>query len=301
MNSTRNKIEELIDRLMVLIADKKYVKTIESGHNFFVNGLSENTIEIGFNDWLIFDYVFDNGSSFINELYINGNLKDDEKEVLKAIENSVFSVFDVIQSEKNIFIKDIFTRTDYLIENIEDIDRNPLIARVINYKNKNYILSIVNEWAEDSGVSIRKSIYEKYNEFCGEYGNVSIEGFLKKNTIAIYKYLMIYKDIEVKSVFQDEEFYLHLATYRIIDSEMFNTIINETNNIVFQTDEYNNNIYELYIEDVILSEIEVMNDIFSVECRSEDDLIEVIKEIDKVFNKSVIKIKEEILNIEDLI
>jgi hypothetical protein len=301
MNNLKNKIDELLEKLLILTTNKQYLEEINTGEEIFINALPEDTIKIGFNDWLILDYSFKNGGSFINELLMNGNLKDDEKILLNSIKNSIFSVFTVMESERHTFIKDIFTKEDYLIENISDIDRNPIIARVIKYNKKNYIIDIINDWAEESEKSIRKSIYEKYNEFCSKFQNVSIDEFIKKNPIAIYKYLMIYKDIEMKSVFQDEEFFLHVTTYNIVNKDIFDDSIAKSKNIVFQTDGYVNDIYELYIDDMILCEIEVINNNFEIECRNKEDLIEAMKEIDKVFDKNVIKLKEEVLNVEDLI
>jgi hypothetical protein len=301
MNNLKNKIDKLLEKLLILTTNKRYLEEIHTGEEMFINALPEGTVKIGFNDWLILDYSFENGGSFIDELFASGNLSDDEKILLNSIKNSIFSVFTVMESERHTFIKDVFTREDYLIENISDIDRNPIIARVIKYNKKNYIIDTINDWAEESEKSIRKSIYEKYNEFCSKFQNISIDEFIKKNPIAIYKYLMIYKDIEMKSVFQDEEFFLHVATYNIVNKDIFNDSIAKSKNIIFQTDDYKNDIYELYIDDMILCEIEVINDNFEIECRNKEDLIDAMIEIDKVFDKNVIKLKEEILNVEDLI
>jgi len=240
-----------------------------------------------------------NGSSFIDELLMN-NLIDDI-ELAEAAKNSMLSVFKVFELEKYSYIKDVFTKEDYMVENVMDIDRNPVIARVITYKKKNYIIEVVNEWAEESEDSIRKSIYEKYNEYCSKISNIEISEFLRKNSIIIYKYLMIYKDVKIKSVFQDEEFFLHLATYSIIDIEIFNKLINEAENIVFQTDEYDNEIYELSVDKVVICEIEVINNLFEIQCRNNEDLLESMNEIEKTLKNSIVKLKEEILNVEDLI
>ena len=299
MNNTKNKIDELYEKLLVLVSDKKYIEEIKKAHDLFSNGLDEEAVEIGFNQWLMFDYVFQNGSSFIDELLMN-NLIDDI-ELAEAAKNSMLSVFKVFELEKYSYIKDVFTKEDYMVENVMDIDRNPVIARVITYKKKNYIIEVVNEWAEESEDSIRKSIYEKYNEYCSKISNIEISEFLRKNSIIIYKYLMIYKDVKIKSVFQDEEFFLHLATYSIIDIEIFNKLINEAENIVFQTDEYDNEIYELSVDKVVICEIEVINNLFEIQCRNNEDLLESMNEIEKTLKNSIVKLKEEILNVEDLI
>ncbi len=299
MNNIKKKIDELYEKLLMLVSDEKYLDEIERAHDFFSNGLEEETVEIGFNQWLMFDYVFQNGSSFIDELLMNDLL--DDTELVMAAKNSILSVFKVFELERYTYIKDVFTKEDYMIENMMDIDRNPIIARVITYKKKNFIIEVVNEWAEESEDSIRKSIYEKYNEYCSKIKNTEINEFLRKNAIIIYKYLMIYKDIKIKSVFQDEEFFLHLATYSIINMDMFNKSINESENIVFQTDEYDNDIYELSMENVVICEIEVISNNFEIQCRNNEDLVESMNEIDRIFKNSIVKLKEEVLNVEDLI
>jgi len=295
------KIEEILDELLLLTSKKEYLDEIEKAHDLYMKGLPEGTIELGFNNWLIFDYKFENGSSFIQEYYKNSNLNEVEISLLEAIENSTFSVFKVIETDQRKFLKDVFTREDYIIDNENRIDRDPIIARIINFDHKNIIIEVIEKWAESSEKGIKQAILKKYNEIYSENRNMSIGEFIQKNEIVIYKYLMIYKDVEIKSVFEDEEYYVYQTKYKILDSDEFYKAINSSKPFVFQTEEFKNEIYELYQDKALLAEIEIINDKFNVECRSQEELDESNLLIETILSDSVLKLKDEVLNIEDLI
>jgi hypothetical protein len=285
----------------LLTSKNEYLDEIEKAHDLYMKGLPEGTIELGFNNWLIFDYKFDNGSSFIEEYYKNNNLNDVEISLLQAIENSTFSVFRVIETDQRKFLKDVFTKEDYIIDNEKRIDRAPIIARIINFKQKNIIVEVIEKWAESSEKGIKQAILKKYNEIFSENRNMGIDEFIQKNAIVIYKYLMIYKDVEIKSVFEDEEYYVYQTLYKILVSDVFYKKIKSSKAFVFQTDEFKNKIYELYQDKALLAEIEIINDKFNVECRSQEELNESNLLIETILSDSVLKLKDEVLNIEDLI
>ena len=296
-----NTIEVIIDDLLLLTSKGEYSDEIEKAYELYMQGLPEGTIELGFNDWLIFDYIFENGSSFIKEYYKKNDLDQETIGLLNAIENSVFSVFNVIETDQRKFLKDIFTREDYIIKNEMKIDRNPIIARLINYKNDNIIIDVIEKWAESSEKGIRQAILKKYNEIYSENRDMTIGDFVQNNAIVIYKYLMIYKDVEIKSIFEDEEYHVYQSKYRILDSSKFYKTINDSDVFVFQTDEFKNEIYELYDEQLILAEIEIINNKFNVECRSQEELDQANLKLETVLSDIVLKLKDEVLNIEDLI
>jgi hypothetical protein len=295
------KIEEILDELLLLTSKGEYSDEIEKAYELYMKGLPEGTIELGFNNWLIFDYKFENGSSFIQEYYKNSNLNEVEISLLEAIENSTFSVFKVIETDQRKFLKDVFTREDYIIDNENRIDRDPIIARIINFDHKNIIIEVIEKWAETSEKGIKQAILKKYNEIYAENRNMDIGEFVQNNAIIIYKYLMIYKDVEIKSVFEDEEYYVYQSKYKILESDEFHQAINESKAFVFQTDEFKNEIYELYEDNIVLAEIEIINDKFNVECRSQEELDQANLKLENILSDSVLKLKDEVLNIEDLI
>lgn len=295
------KIENLLDELLLLTSKEEYSEEIEKAYESYMKGLPEGTIELGFNNWLIFDYQFENGSSFIQEFYNKNDLTEIEVSLLKAIENSTFSVFKVMETDQRRFLKDVFTKEDYIIDNENRIDRDPIIARIINFDHKNIIIEIIEKWAETSEKGIKQALLKKYNEIFSENRNKDIGDFVQNNTIIIYKYLMIYKDVETKSVFEDEEYYVYQSKYKIVDADKFQQVINQSKDVVFQTDEFENEIYELYKDKIVLAEIEIINDKFYVECRSQDELDQANLKLENILLDSVLKLKDEVLNIEDLI
>lgn len=298
-NSILDLFEQLFEEIMVFISKDEFKDEVKRAHNVYIKGLSDDIIELGFNEWLVFDYNLKNGKSFIDKFANENDLDLNKMKLLESMKKSVFSAFKVMKNSKNKFLKDIFTKMDYKIE--DNLSQQLVIARLINYENVNYIFNLYKEWEETSEDSIKKSILKKYNEYCSNYNNISIDDFIKNNTVALYKYLMIYKDIEIKSVFQDEEFFVYQGKYLISNYEKFINIINNTDKIVFQTDEFDSDIYELYSEGIVLSEIEVIKDKIALECRSKEELDTAMEIINELFNDVLVKIGEEVLNVEDLI
>jgi len=295
------KIEKILDELLLLTSEEKYSDEIKKAHNIYMKGMPEGTIELGFNNWLILDYKFGNNSSFIKEYRKKNDLDDEALLILKALQNSTFSVFSVIETEKRRFLKDIFTKKDYKIINEEKIDRDPIISRLIKFEKHYVIVDIIEKWAESSEKGIQQAILKKYNEVYSKNKSLTIGNFIQKNSIVIYKYLMIYKDVEIKSVFEDEEYYVHQSKYKILDVDRFMSQIHEIGDFIFQTDEFENEIFELYDDNVLLAEIEVINNVFNVECRNKEDLDQSNLKLKTLLSDVVLKLKDEVLNIEDLI
>lgn len=301
MDKIMEKFNDLTEELLILTTENQYIDEIKHAHDVFMQGLPEDTVEIGFNQWLIFDYFFRNGSTFINELYKRKPENSDDINYLKALEQSTFSVFQIHEGNKQSFLKEIFTKNDYKIENSISQHSSPLIARVVTLNRKHYLLNTVDIWQESSIKSIRQSILKKYNEVHNTDKSITIERFIKEYSMVLYKYLMIYKDAEIKSVFEDEEFYVYQSLYQLKKKKDFNDIVNESNVIKFQTDEYENKIFELYDGGLVVAEIELIKDQFNVECKNQEDLDLANELLADIFDDSIVKIKDEILNIEDLI
>lgn len=300
METMENKINEVMDALIYLTSKDQYAEEIENAHELFNKGLDEESFEMGFNFWLILEYTFKNGSSFINELMLKNELDQQHSKILTALKDSFISIFEVKKTEREVFLKDIFTNNDYPIENYNFEAEELVSTRIVTIEGNNYITDELTTWESRYKSSIKKSILEKYNEYSKQNKHATLEYFIKNNALLIYKFLIILKNSEVELVFQDEEFYVFQSIYVIKDHEGFNQIIKKSKQLETHPD-YDGEVVMLKEDDLKISEIVIKNEKIEVECTSKEELKEANTLVEEVFGDTIQKVKDEVLNIEDLL
>ncbi|MGM0378964.1 MAG: hypothetical protein ACQEQE_04405 [Bacillota bacterium] len=299
MSKIKEEVNELIENLLLFTKNDLYKNQLNKANKLFNKGLEDKIIDLGFNEWFVYDYKFDNSSCIIDEYIKSKNLSDHKKDILEAMKNSFVSVFNVGEVNNQLFLKDIFTKTDYPLKN-KSLNHKNVVARVMKLNNENYVIDVLDKWDKDID-SIKKAILKKYNEYAGINKNVSISEFIKNNSLIIYKYLILYRESKDKLVFKDQEFYVHQGIYAIVDKKGFKTKLENDEKIKFLSDEYEGDIYELILEEIVLSEILVKDKTIEIECKNKEDLKKANLYFEQNYKNSLKKIKDEVLNIEQLL
>lgn len=299
MSKVKEEVNELVENLLLFTKNDLYKNQLNKANELFNEGLEDKIIDLGFNEWFVYDYKFDNSSCLIDEYIKSQSLSDHKKSLLKAMKDSFVSVFNVGEVNDKLFLKDTFTKTDYPLKN-KSINYKNVVARVMEFENENYVIDILDNWDKDID-SIKKAILKKYNEYASISKNVSISEFVKNNSLIIYKYLILYRESKDKLVFKDQEFYVHQGIYAIVDKNKFNTKLRNDKNIKFLSDEYDGKIYELILDEVVLSEILIKDKTIEIECKSENDLQKANLYFEQKYENSLKKMKDEVLNIEQLL
>ena len=217
------------------------------------------------------------------------------------IKNSVFSIFKISIQNKNTVFKDLITNIDYIIDTEEKYNHNEIIKiRVYPVGNKFHLVEEGIYYQNELESTIRKSIMSKYNEYCSVNKPISIAEFVKVNSVLIYHLTNIIEFYESELIDEDDMKVL-VATYAIKKrKEVINKLLAEKS---FQLLEKNDDevILIILIEGSQVGEVLILVNTVEVEATSRDSYIYSKSMIEETLNELVIFIKDEELNLEDLL
>ena len=282
-------LEETID-----LMTGHYLKT--AGENF-VN--AKRAIFVGNDD----DYIYNEGA-FLDWLVCDRNIdykkisNKSNEQLINAVKNSYFSIFEVLEIDNNIFVKDIFTGDDFKLENNEDLNYHMIFAgRIIELEIGRYYLKVFSEYDKELKKIFYSGLMKKYNEWFSEKGHIDIKEFINKESVILYKFLSIYDTISLNE--EDEEYYVYQIEYIFADKGSVKELLEKEAEFIDECEDgrvYGLNIDEIYFVEVVLSENKL-----EVETSSED-LIEKCKDrIIKIFGDKVRHLKDLKLFIDDLL
>ena len=60
MSKVKEEVNELIEDLLLLTKNDLYKNQLNKANNLFNKGLEDKIIDLGFNEWFVYDYKFDN-------------------------------------------------------------------------------------------------------------------------------------------------------------------------------------------------------------------------------------------------
>lgn len=300
MNQRRIEIDRVKDQLFSIISKDQYKSEVSRAENLYRAGIEEQVIDSSFNDWLIFDYRLSSDKKLL-EVLLEEVTDDEEISLIRQMNQSFVSFFEVNSDENETYLKDVVTKRDYVLDVSKKMENSIVLARIMPYNHKYYVITFIESWDKSQITSIRKSVFAMYNDYCKEHKNVTIDQFIKNNSLLFYKYLAIYKDVKYNSLTEEENLYVHQSVFAIKKMEAFKEKLEESNILRLKTKEYNYPIYELIVDGFIISEVVLLGQTIEVECKSKEDLEDANQIIKECFTSSIEKVKEETLNIEDLL
>lgn len=305
----QDELVKLLDELLFYGSTTRFKNEIQSASELFSksddNDLKLST-DVGFTDWYIHDYKFSNQLFLVDSFRKDRTLESNEKEILDSIENSILSIFEIHGDEGKFFIKDIFTKRDYAIQNqaflaisnAEDLH----LMRIYPSESLFIVLESTVVGSNFKEVLI-KTLFEHYNQYSRIAGAVDIEGFVKNNPLVIYKIAHILEELEFETVFEDEyKVYQSVYIYkevkdvlRVLDSnDRFECTLNEGDCFVYKFLDKEDKTIEI-------SEIVLCDNRLEAECLNSIDLEDVKKHIEELLEGIVVYVGDEIVDFDDLI
>jgi hypothetical protein len=290
-------LNEVLDEMLFFLSKKENGFIINSGREDF-GVKDEFSVPKGFFEWLVHDYK-------INDKYILDILKENKEidpEVYKGIKDSYISVFDIIKTKNNVILKDIFSGNDFkLLEDLNIDDGGILLTRVYPYKD-GYLLLENQSYSESFKTTFKKSILEKYNEYCAVYEPMDIEEFIKSKSLLVYKFYEVVENV-IEADQDQEDLYVYQGTFMIQDMDKFNDIIKGLDYIKFDDEYESERIYKVYDDSAtsILAEMVITLKKIEIECSSKDYLDAVCQMLDESFANSIVHVKNEVLSIDDIL
>lgn len=290
-------LNEILDEMLFFLSKKENGFIINSGREAF-GVKDEFDVPKGFFDWLVHDYKI-NGKHILDILKEN---KEIDCEVYEGIKNSYISVFNIIKTKNNVILKDIFTGNDFrLLEDLNIDDEGILLTRVYPYKD-GYLLLENQAYADSFKSTFKKSILEKYNEYCAVYEPMDIEEFIKSKSLLVYKFYEVVENV-IEEEHNHDDYYVYQGTFMIQDMDKFNDIIKKLDFVKFDDEFDSERIYSVYDSSIsnILAEMVIKLKTIEIECSAKEYLDTVCQMLEEAFESSIVHVKNEVLSIDDIL
>jgi hypothetical protein len=161
---------------------QNYADAIDKAYEYFWDEnypeefLSGTALEIGFinfEDWLIFDYKFnEDKESFIN-LYVKSHtsLKDEELALIGKIKDSVLSLYEVVSvsKDKRVLIRDILREGEFPLKDknlTRGLKKGDLFAaRMLSLDGKHVMSGCVYPYTRDQKKTVLEYVERQYGRY----------------------------------------------------------------------------------------------------------------------------------------
>lgn len=308
------KLEDLsviMDELLFFGSSQQFEGAIETAKKQFSKSDQEEfqlSTDIGFTDWYLHDYVFENKMYLTDLFRKDRSLNDASKNALESVANSFLSVFEIRGSAGNFFLKDIFTNQDYGIENAEDValmnNEGLHFTRLYPVGEKYIIMPETIVLSMDYKALLVKAFMEQYNQYAQAVGAADVADFAYGHPLIIYKIVHILEDVEADAVFDDNEYKVFQSVYlyqelsevreALESDDRFECALEEGDDYVFK-------LYESEAKKTILSEIVLCEHRLEAECLSDRELQEAKAIIEKVLGERIAFLQDEVVDFDDLL
>jgi hypothetical protein len=294
-------IEEIIEDILFFTTKEEYINDLERARDIYELGL-DTMGTLNMVPWLIHDFKITNKNTFIMEY---AEKVQCDKDLVKKLENNLFSVFEVLKDSRNVYVKDIFTKNDYAIAEAEKLVEGTLISgRIYTVDGKHYLIPEGDVMPAEYKNNLIKAVFEKYNEFTSHKGAVSIDGFVKENSIVIKKFLEIFRNVETTENIIEEDLLVYQTNYAVKDTGEVIELIKSWDNTDVEMHDGSFLVVQLYQnekKEVLIAEIVVNMKKLELECRDQESRQVSKKFLEDKLNGYIVYVNDEILDIEDIL
>jgi len=289
-------IENAYDLLYEFALDKAFVKFIDEAEVQYTLG-DDLTNKIGFNEWFIFDFIIPNEDKTISKLFLEKN----HDSISSGVSNSYRSIFEISIKDEYIILYDIFIQQELEINHSFFIKEGLYSLRIVNMDGKNYIIGDQFEIEPIHKDSIKKYVLNQYNHYCKLNHNYSLVDFINSNNKLILKVTEIAQE-SFDAYFSEEEFQVFQAVYAFdCPTEVIVDKILSLDPFKLYSDEEEDKIYRLYLEDDMVAEIEIETRFINVLSVSEYALNNVKDAFEALLDDHFKFIKTEVLTIDEIL
>ncbi len=295
-------IQEAADEILFWALEDDKSKLVHDATEIYLKGSESDKNMQGFNDWFVHDYRTESEESLV-KLYMNEHKVDDEKrKALLAIEGSVFSAFERIGVEGKLVVKDLFTKSDYML-NEEMEAAGLMLMRIYTVDAAHFVLDKPEFLLEEYKSVLIKGMLEKYNEYCRLFMPVEMAQFTKKYSQVLYRFINVIDDTAAEYALDEEDFVVHQATYIVKDLKVVYEAFKESPGMELALDDPAGSVFKLLdsVTGDVLSEIVIADDRVEIECvngalldASKEAVVEIIGDLGT-------HLRDEIVSIDDLL
>ncbi len=305
-------LQEFLDSVLFFAMKPEYAAQVERASKIFTKEWAEDSLyasEFGFNQWLIHNYRFEEKSENFISLYMRENPgMPEEVPFAQMAEKSVLSVFQVMRGQRNILLKDMLTRKDFILSNTdltEHLDETALHLLRIHPDGAAW-LAIQEGTAFESSFkeALNRGVLEKFSEYSRIHGPQDLEKFIYENPMMIYKFVEIIESLAVTETSLEEEYTVYQGTYVLKDIKATAKRLETLPEIELAIAEDGVWIFRLPVlgePEVQLAEIVLSENKMEVECTSAENLAESRRLLEEHLGPDIIHLKDEVLDIDSLL
>lgn len=299
---TKVLLQDTVDKLLFWAMEEGQKSLVEHATTVFMKGAESDMEMLGFNDWFVHDYRTDDGKG-IADLYKKAHdVSEDELKLLESISNSVYSAFERMPIKDKMVVKDLFTKADYQLSDAFEA-ASVMLMRVYSMNGSHVILDQPEFLTEEYKTLLVKGMLEKYNEYCRLFAPMQMDAFVKQHSLVLYRFLNIIDTTASEYALDDQDYVVHQSTYIIKNMVKAHENMKINEKFILSLDDEAGAVFKLVSgehEDVI-AEIVLADDRLEIECTTAEALEYSKEVIEEILGDMVAHLRDEILNIDDLI
>lgn len=295
-------LQDAVDKLLFWALDEKRSDIVKHATEVFLKGADSQTEMQGFNDWFIHDYRTKENKS-IADLYIKEEKPSEEEvKLLEVLSNSVYSAFERIAVKDKMIVKDLFTKLDYQLDETFETS-SVMLVRIYTLGNKHSLVEPPEFLPDEYKSMLVKGMLEKYNEYCRLYAPMQMEAFVKEFSLVLYRFLNIIDNTASEQALDEDEFIVHQSVYIIKNSADAHALMKNNKNFILSLDDEAGAVFKLVTGEHqdIVAELVLADDRLEIECTSANALDYSKEVIEELLDENAAHLKDEVLNIDDLI
>ncbi len=292
-------IEAMLIKSIEYFLAKHSNKVIEAAKTEYLSGIDGDYKEFGFDNWFLCDFKYDH-KDMMTYYQQNQPVLGEEKIVLESIQNSWFSYFEVFEVEGKSLLKDLFTKADYQVENSELLAGGTIVAARLYPCERKYYIEILENFDGEMHKHVTGAVLSKYNEFCSQNQTIEIEEFIKTQSLLLYKFMNVFKNVSLQDSDADEEFMVYQSDYVFDNRDKVIELISTEGSFEFVEKEEDEEIYSIIHEGEVI-EIVISTNKLELEASTEA-IRQVIKtKVEELLKGYITFVQDIILNIDDIL
>lgn len=292
-------IESVLVKGIEYFLTKHSNKVIDAAKTEYLKGIEGNYKEFGFANWFLCDFKHDH-KDMMTYYKQNQAVIGEDKLALESIQQSIFSYFDVFEVEGKLLLKDMFTKADYKVENSELLVAGTIVAaRIYPSENKHYI-EILENFDGEMHKHVTGAVLGKYNEYCAQHETIEIVEFIKTQSLLLYKFMNVFKNVSFQDSDADEEFMVYQSDYVFKNRDKVIKGISTEGSFEFIDKEGGEEIYGINLDGHVV-EIVITANKLEIEAPTDAIRKEVKTKVEAHLMGDITFVHDVILNMDDIL
>lgn len=294
-------IQEEMDQILFDVMRIENEAFVEAAKIAYEQGIEDRAEGLFFSAFLSYHFKDSQGKTLFER-----HLENNPNSPLNLVTDYRFSVYEVRNYPAGMGVKDIFTKTDYLIQGQDDlVEGDIMVARVVSLGNDHFINEDFMIFPHSYKDTFVKGIMEKYNEYCSLNGLTDLEAFLREQPLVLMKFVEILNEVEQESYESEEDYLVYQSVYLIGDPVAAKSILLGATDFDVTLDESGFVVARIYAdkgteEETLVAELVLDGNRIEIEALDEFRQNMAKEKMKQVFGEVAVHFQDEVVSMDDL-